>query len=101
LGVAKSIYRITGTFPDNERFGLVSQMRRAAVSIMSNIAEGSRRWGKDQLHFLRIAQGSAAELESQLILTREIGLLNSRDDEVFDEFTHMASVLCLYRKSVS
>jgi four helix bundle protein len=100
LDVTKSVYRITRSFPENEKFGLVPQMRRAAVSIMSNIAEGSRRRDKDQQHFLRIAQGSAAELESQLILAREIGLLNPHDSVVFNESTYMASVLYLYRRSL-
>ena len=100
LDVTKSIYRITDAFPDKERFGLISQMRRAAVSIMSNIAEGSKRRGLDQLQFLRIAQGSAAELESQLILSQEIGFLRPQYVKIFDELHYLGSVLCLFRKKL-
>jgi four helix bundle protein len=96
LDVAKSVYRVTDSFPDKEKFGLVSQMRRAAVSVMSNIAEGSRRRDKDQLYFLRIAQGSAAELESQLILSQEIGFLHQQNNKIFDELDHLGRVLHLY-----
>ena len=98
LDLCKAIYRVTEYFPDKERFGLISQMRRASVSMMSNIAEGSRRGGRDQIYFLRIAQGSAAELESQLILSREIGLLKKQDESIFDLLQHAGSVLYLYRK---
>ncbi len=66
------IYRITSSFPSDERFGLISQMRRAAVSVPSNIAEGSSR--KSNLEFSRfieIALGSSFELETQLIISRQ------------------------------
>jgi four helix bundle protein len=67
------IYRLTKSFPDDERYGLVSQMRRSAVSIPSNIAEGYARGTKISFHqFLRIAHGSAAELETQLLLAKEL-----------------------------
>ena len=63
------IYKLTAEFPSEERFGLVSQLRRAAVSILSNIAEGSeRRTRKDQNQFYAVASGSAAEVEAQLSL---------------------------------
>ena len=69
------VYLLTAAFPDGERFGLVSQMNRAAVSIPSNIAEGyGRSMTQDYLHFLRIARGSAYELETQLILAEDLGL---------------------------
>jgi four helix bundle protein len=60
------VYTYTAEFPKTEQYGLSSQMRRAAVSIPSNIAEGSRRRGKDGVHLLTIAYGSGAELETQL-----------------------------------
>ncbi len=67
--LAKEIYHATRDFPPREVFGLQSQMCRAAVSIPSNIAEGHRRsTKKDFLHFLRIADGSAAELETQILI---------------------------------
>ncbi len=67
------MYDCTRDFPQVEKFGLVSQMRRAAVSIPSNIAEGSRRRGKDTKHFLNIAFGSASELDTQLEATKRLG----------------------------
>lgn len=72
-----SIYGITKKFPDDEKFGLISQMRRAAVSIPSNIAEGSKRGTvKDYAAFLRIAHGSGAELETQLIIGKELDYID-------------------------
>lgn len=74
--VAK-LYTITRTFPKDEQFGLVSQMRRAAVSIPSNIAEGrGRRSRKDFIQFLYMASGSLAELETQLDIAKNLGFIN-------------------------
>jgi four helix bundle protein len=74
--LAMDIYRSTMAFPEAERYGLAAQMRRAAVSVVSNIAEGSaRNSDRDEVRFFRIAQGSACELECQLLLARDVGLL--------------------------
>jgi len=74
MKLVKEIYRITRTFPADERFGLVSQMRRAAVSVPSNIAEGqSRRSTNEFIQFISQAEGSGAELDTQLILAVELG----------------------------
>lgn len=73
MSLTKAIYLITDQFPDKERFGLTSQIRRSAVSIPSNIAEGSGRGtDKDFVHFLHITFGSACELETQIILANEL-----------------------------
>lgn len=73
--LVKEVYLLTASFPIGERFGLVSQMDRAAVSIPSNIAEGyGRSTTQDYLKFLRIARGSAYELETQLVLAVDLGL---------------------------
>ena len=73
--LVKETYLLTAAFPVGERFGLVSQMDRSAVSIPSNIAEGyGRATTQDYLHFLRIARGSAYELETQLVLAQDLGL---------------------------
>jgi len=73
LELTKTVYQLTTKLPENEKFGLVSQVRRAAVSIPSNIAEGRERGTrKDYAQFLRIALGSTAELETQLILIESI-----------------------------
>jgi four helix bundle protein len=72
--LALSIYKISGSFPKNELYGLVSQIRRAGTSIPANIAEGCGRESNSELiYFLQIAQGSAAELETHLMLSRDLG----------------------------
>jgi four helix bundle protein len=72
--LAQGVYRLTSSFPSDERYGLSSQMRRAAVSIPSNIAEGQARHAtKEFLLFLSHAAGSLAELETQLILAERLG----------------------------
>lgn len=68
----KEVYRVTNLLPKLEQFGLANQLQRAAVSIPSNIAEGSKRGKKEFIHFLRIANASAAEAETQLLLVRDI-----------------------------
>lgn len=73
IKLVKEIYRLTGEFPKSELYGLVSQMRRSAVSIPSNIAEGyKRRTRGEYLQFLGIANGSIAELETQVIISQDI-----------------------------
>ncbi len=68
-----SIYKITAKFPDEEKFALINQMRRSAISITSNIAEGfSRNTSKDKIHFYQISKGSLSELESQLLIARDL-----------------------------
>jgi four helix bundle protein len=76
IELTKEIYVISDSFPEKEKFGLVSQIRRAAVSVPSNIAEGtSRRSHPDFIRLLEIALGSAFEVETQLILAKEIGYI--------------------------
>lgn len=71
------IYRISAGFPPDERFGLTSQLRRAITSVPANLAEGSRRQGRQEYaRFLNIAQGSVAETEYLLILSRDLGYLS-------------------------
>ena len=73
----KWLYGITETFPMSEKFGLVSQMRRAAVSVVSNLAEGSSRKSfKDQAHFSQISYSSLLEVLNQVILSNDLGFLN-------------------------
>ncbi|MEW5957551.1 MAG: four helix bundle protein [Chloroflexota bacterium] len=72
------VYRITGAYPSEEKFGLVSQMRRAAVSVPANIAEGfKRRSQKDKIHFYNMAQASLEELKYFFILSNDLNYLNS------------------------
>ena len=77
IALAKATYQLTSKFPAEEKFGLVSQMRRAAVSIPSNIAEGQARHTTGEfIQFISHAEGSTAELETQLILSLELGFAN-------------------------
>ena len=79
------IYRITNSFPHNEIYGLTSQLRRASVSIASNLAEGSKRGKKEFCQFIKIAQGSGAETETQLIVAKNIGYIKQKE---FTELTN-------------
>jgi four helix bundle protein len=79
MDAAQQVYKLTKLFPEGEKFGLVSQMRRAAVSIPSNIAEGAARQGKAEFkNFLSMAQGSLSELDTQLELAVNLGYLNAQ-----------------------
>ena len=83
IQLTKIVYQVTKAMPDTERFGLISQMRRAAVSIASNIAEGNARQTlSDYIHFLVIARGSLAELETQITIARELKMLQKTDSLV-------------------
>lgn len=76
MDLVEGVYKATSDFPPQEQFGLTRQMRRAAVSVPSNIAEGAaRNTAKDFNHFLGIASGSLSELETQLILSKNLGFL--------------------------
>lgn len=77
MELVKDIYQLTASFPSDERFGMTSQLRRCAVSIPSNIAEGSgRKTDKDFSNFPSMSLGSQFELETQLIISNEIGFLS-------------------------
>ncbi len=77
-----AIYQVTATFPRHETYGLTSQMRRAASSIPSNIAEGCGREGDAELsRFCLMARGSASELEYQILLARDLNIIESRQHE--------------------
>lgn len=96
LGLA--VYRLTSTFPSSEQFGLTVQLRRAAVSVASNIAEGYGRATRGEyLQFLGHARGSNAEIQTQLIFARELGLGSdaalTRADELAIEVGRMLTVV--------
>ncbi len=76
IDLVKELYRITASFPKEEVYALTSQLRRAAVSVPSNIAEGAARNGdKEFLQFLYISRGSLSEVETQLVIAKELGYL--------------------------
>ncbi len=80
--LAVLVYTLTSTFPEEERFGLTSQVRRAAVSVPANIAEGTgRQYLKDFLHFLHIAQGSLREVEYYAHLAQRLKYLDEQQAE--------------------
>jgi four helix bundle protein len=86
IELVKAIYLATDSFPKAEVFGLTSQIRRAAVSIPSNIAEGAGRHSeKELIHFLYITLGSASELETQIIIAKELSFLEINKSEEIQE----------------
>ena len=81
LELAKRVYEISSHWPNHEKFGLVNQIRRAALSICSNIAEGYGSYDDgDKKHFLSIARGSAYEVEAQLLVAKELGYITDVDE---------------------
>lgn len=78
--LTKEIYKVTSTFPSEEKFGLTNQLRRASVSIASNIAEGSERISnKDKAHFSTIAYSSTMEVLNQIIISEELSFISYND----------------------
>jgi four helix bundle protein len=101
--LAKLTYRLTAGFPAEEKFGLISQMRRAAVSIPSNLAEGqARRTSGEFVQFISHAEGSTAELDTQVTLGIELGFCSASDAaEVVGLIQELRKMLNALRRSVS
>jgi len=95
MELVREIYQITSAFPNNEEYGLSSQMRRAAVSVPSNMAEGAARKGKNEFRqFLNIAQGSLSELDTQVELAHMLGYTSSeRHRELITKMTEVSKML--------
>ena len=96
------LYRTTNNFPDCEKFGIILQIRRAAVSLASNLAEGnSRTTNKDQAHFTQMAYGSMMEIVCQLIISKELGYLSQNDYDLLrekaEEITNKLNALKKYQ----
>ena len=86
INLARKIYEVTANFPANEKYGIVSQMTRAAVSIPSNIAEGAgRNSNKDFANFLSIAIGSIFELHTQIAICEQIGYINEETTKQLEQ----------------
>jgi len=93
MNLAETVYRLTMDFPEEERFGLVAQLKRAAVSIPSNIAEGKGRSSdKEFKQFLYIARGSLFELRTQLELARRLGFVDS-NQKIKNQIVEVQSML--------
>ena len=103
MAVAKTVYDLTRHFPEEEKYGLVSQMRRAAVSIPCNIAEGAARQGKKEFrNFLSVAQGSLSELDTQLEVSLMLGYLRRREiDELWNQLMRVDKMLTSLIRSLS
>jgi carbamoyl-phosphate synthase large subunit len=100
--LAKLVYNLTRCFPAEERFGLTAQLRRAAVSVPSNIAEGQARHGTGEfLQFLSHAEGSLAEIETQLLLAVDLGFSKQSDVEApLREIDQLQKMLVALRRSL-
>lgn len=86
IELTNKVYKLTKTFPDDEKFGLISQIRRCSVSISSNIAEGAGRESvKEFKYFLSIANGSSFELYTQLIIALELNYIKKTDFEIIED----------------
>lgn len=92
--LAVLVYKITKKFPKEEIFGLVSQIRRAAISISSNIAEGfARSTIKDKNHFYQIAKGSLMEVKSQILLSQELGFFDKKEKDILISMVELDKLL--------
>ncbi len=86
ITLVREIYGTTKEFPKEEQYGLTSQMRRAVISIPSNIAEGfRRRFDKEHKQFLNISLGSCAELETHIIIAKELNYINEKQEKLLAE----------------
>ncbi len=104
MQLVTDVYQVTKTFPEQERFGLISQMRRAAVSIPSNVAEGAaRKTSKKFIHYLYISQGSLSELDTQVEIAKRLGWLKEEDEKrlenAMNRMDKMLSGLIRHQKS--
>lgn len=103
MSLARSVYRLTAKFPGDERFGVTSQMRRAAVSVPSNIAEGQARQGtREFLQFLSHASGSLAELETQLSLSVDLGYCSQAETfAISSEISEIQKMVAAIRRKLA
>ena len=93
IELVEDVYRMTKNFPSEEQFGLISQMKRSAISVPSNIAEGAGREGKQEFkRFLSIALGSLSELETQLIIAQRLEFL--KETSAFDQVSDIRKMIC-------
>ena len=97
-----TIYKITKRFPDDEKYGITNQIRRSAVSVCANIAEGYAKSTKELIRFLNIARGSLEETKHYLILTKDLGYCSSDQfNGLFDEINQIGRMMNGLKKSLS
>ncbi len=107
IDFVSSIYLMTRSLPKEELFGLVSQMRRSAVSVPSNIAEGyARGTDKEKIHFLRISSGSMSELETQLTLCLKLGYIsqeeyNTTSEKLVSVWKQLNALISVIKKRIN
>ena len=100
ISLVESIYRLTAAFPKDERYGLTSQMRRAATSVPANIAEGAARTGtRELLHFLSIANGSLSDLDTHIEVAKRLGLIE-QVAEVQEQIDRVTALTLALAKSL-
>lgn len=101
IKLVKAIYVLTNNFPENEKFGLVSQLRRATISISSNLAEGtSRSTDKDKAHYTTMAYSSTMEILNQLIISNELKFIDEKSYlETREHIYKISNMLNALRKS--
>jgi four helix bundle protein len=103
IGLVSAVYEATARFPSHESFGLISQMRRCAVSVPANIAEGAARNTKREFaHFLGVARGSLSELETFVVISRNLGYIVDTNplDRMMDEvFALLSGLINAQRRS--
>jgi len=102
MDLVTEVYKVTESFPEKEKFGLISQMRRAAVSIPSNIAEGCERGtNKDFASFLIFARSSAAELETQVLISLQLKFLKQQIvEDLLNKIIEIKKMLFVLRKKI-
>ncbi len=102
IALVKRVYEITRSFPNDEKFGLVSQMRRAAVSIPSNIAEGQARNARGEfIQFISYSEGSNAELNTQLVIAIELGYCTKAElQDAFELSSELRKMLNALRRKL-
>lgn len=100
MEVVREVYVLSGNFPKEELYGLTSQIRRSAISIPSNIAEGAARASRNEfMPFLSIARGSAAELETQLMLAEQLGFCQE-NQAIFEKIISIRQMINALRRSL-
>jgi len=99
MDLVEKVYRITQAFPKDELFGLIAQIRRAAVSVPSNIAEGAARNSKKEyLQYLYISLGSLSEIETQILISQRLGYQN--DPDILEQVEHLRRKLLNFIKYI-